>query len=72
MFELVKYYKDGQTVRDNLARINEMEGTALDKFSKAVVQYEHSLEADKTSETPSLRALFLLNGAHVVRRYEEV
>lgn len=66
MFELVSYYKDGKTVRDNLAQINEMEGSALDKFSKAVVQYEHSLKGGKDS----LKALFLINGAHVVRRYE--
>lgn len=70
MFELVSYYKDGKTVRDNLARVNAMEGSSLDKFSAAVRQYEHSLEADKAAETPGLRALFLLNGAHVVRKYE--
>lgn len=63
MYTLTILHNDGTTTTDRLKRINEGNGTALDKYADAVREWE-------AEQNDSNRAAFLMNSGTVIRRWE--
>lgn len=63
MFSLTILHRDGTTTHDRLNRVNDSEGSAIQKFTQAV-------EAWELEKTPDNRAVFLTNGTVTIRRWE--